>query len=331
MKFEKKNNQYNRNGHSQLRHEFKVYKEIHSKGKVKGFPYIYNFGASRQGNLLILDLLGPSLNILLDACNGKFTLKQTIYICDQTLQRLETLHNHNLIHRDVKPDNFAIGLTDNQIYCIDLGLTQSYCDRLTKNHKPYVDTKSLVGTPRYASINVHKGITYGRRDDLQSLAYTLIYLIKGSLPWQGIDITDKKEKYKKILEKKESISSDELCEGLPKEFSIFLQYTKDLKFDEKPNYSYLRGLFHSMYTDFNYHLTKIQWDWNIKPSIVVNEKTSPEVTYDQSPISNDFEDNYYILNNNKRKSSNDEDDDDDNNDILSKITTKKVKFVDVNA
>lgn len=316
MKFERKYNQYAHRP-SQLRHEFKVYKELHSKGRIQGFPYIYYFGPSKQGNLLILELLGPSLNFLFDTI-GKFSLKQTIYICDQTLQRLEVLHNHNLIHRDIKPDNFSIGLTDSQIYCIDFGLTQTFCDRFTHKHKPYAENKSLVGTPRYASINVHKGIQYSRRDDLQSLAYTLIYLIKGNLPWQGIDVIDRTEKYNKILENKESISSDELCVGLPKEFSIFLQYTKDLKFDEKPNYSYLRGLFHSLYKSFNYQLTSFKWDWqqNVEQSSE-KSRTSPDVSSLQSsPILDDDED----LLNAKRKNNDDS--------VLSK-SKKKVKFADV--
>ena len=252
--------------HSQLRHEYKVYKELRKRGNVQGFPRQIYFGQTSAGNLLILDLLGPSLNTLLDQSDkGKFSLKTVLQIADQTIKRLESLHNNNLIHRDIKPDNFCIGLNDNEIYCLDLGLSRLYIDKNTNKHLPYCEKKRLVGTPRYASIYAHNGQRYGRRDDLMSLAYTLIFLLKGSLPWQGLQIANKEDKYKQIAHLKNTITNEELSKDIPIEFSIFLQYTKDLEFDEKPDYYFLRQMFNEVYIREGYiDGIKYYWDWDKK-------------------------------------------------------------------
>jgi serine/threonine protein kinase len=273
--------------HSQLRHEYKVYRELHKYGHVQGFPLHHHFGPTSSGNLLILDLLGPSLDSLLNQCNGKFSLKTTLQIADQTIIRLESLHSRNLIHRDVKPDNFCLGLNDNEIiYCLDLGLSQLYIDKHTKKHLPYCEYKSLVGTPRYASTHTHKGLRYGRRDDLMSLAFTLIYFLKGSLPWQGIQIANKEEKYQKIAHLKNTIPVEELCSGIPTEFGTFLQYTKDLKFDEKPNYSLLRNMFMDVYVRENFHVMNKNefWDWEVKTPRPLKRKRNSLETKEKQPF-----------------------------------------------
>ena len=54
-----------------------------------------------------------------------------------------------------------------------------------------------------------------RRDDMESLGYVIVYLMKGSLPWQGLKAVTKEEKYERILETKRKTSLETLCEGLP--------------------------------------------------------------------------------------------------------------------
>jgi serine/threonine protein kinase len=152
---------------------------------VAGIPSIHWFGVEGDYNAMVMDLLGPSLEDLFNYCKRKFTVKTTLMIADQMLQRLEFLHNNHFIHRDMKPDNFLIGhgKKQNLVYIIDYGLAKRYRDPKTGEHIPYKDNKSLTGTARYASVNAHLGIEQSRRDDLESVGFILIYFLKGSLPW----------------------------------------------------------------------------------------------------------------------------------------------------
>ena len=109
--------------------------------------------------------------------------------------------------------------------------------------------RSLTGTPRYASINNHLGIEQSRRDDLESVAYILIYFLRGSLPWQGLKSNKPEQKYRLIMQKKQQVTIGQLCQGLPNQFAEFLAYTRSLKFDAKPDMLYLRKLFRDLYHD----------------------------------------------------------------------------------
>lgn len=132
-----------------------------------------------------MDLLGPSLEDLFNYCKRKLTLKTVLLLADQMLQRIEAVHAKHFMHRDIKPDNFLMGNpTDkNLLYIIDFGLAKKYLISKTGEHIPYRDGKNLTGTARYASLNTHKGIEQGRRDDLESIGYVLLYFLKGELPW----------------------------------------------------------------------------------------------------------------------------------------------------
>ena len=157
---------------------------------------------------------------------------------------LKSIHSKGFIHRDIKPDNFCLGILEpTRVYLIDYGLAKRYIDPLTNNHIPLRDGKSLIGTPRYASINALKGIEQSRKDDLEGLGYVFVYLSRGSLPWQGICADSKLERQSKILQFKESISEEQLCEGLPYEFVTYFKYVKRMDFKDSPDYDYLLQLF----------------------------------------------------------------------------------------
>ena len=87
-------------------------------------------------------------------------MKLALYAYFLQISRLEYVHSKNLIHRDVKPDNFLMGLgkKGNLVYIIDFGLAKKYRDPRTHQHIPYRENKNLTGTARYASINTHLGI-----------------------------------------------------------------------------------------------------------------------------------------------------------------------------
>ena len=124
-------------------------------------------------------------------------------------------------------------------------------------HIPFQEGKSLTGTSRYASISSHLGYEQSRRDDLESLAYSLIYFSRGSLPWMGIKAQNKEEKYKKILQIKLNSTVNVLCDKLPKEFIEFVNYIKNLAFDDKPNYQYLKSILGNIYENFHYNYDTI--------------------------------------------------------------------------
>lgn len=166
------------------------------------------------------------------------------------LSRVEFVHSKSFIHRDIKPDNFLMGLGKraNQVHIIDFGLAKKYRDPKSHIHIPYRENKNLTGTARYASINTHLGIEQSRRDDIESLGYVMMYFLRGSLPWQGLKAATKKQKYEKISEKKMVTAIEILCRGFPSEFVTYFQYCRSLRFDDKPDYSYLRKQLRDLFT-----------------------------------------------------------------------------------
>ena len=229
-----------------------------------GIPIFYDYMSLNNHNYMMMELLGPSLDELFDICKKTFSLKTILSLGDQMLCRIEFLHSRHLLHRDIKPDNFLMGIHKNQsyVYICDFSLCKKFRDEKGQ-HIPFKDGKSLIGTVRYASIYSHLGYEISRRDDLESLAYSLIYFSKGSLPWMGVKVKNKKEKYNKIFEIKISSSINSLCDKLPNEFIDFIHYIKELQFEDKPNYQYLKSLLGKMYDknnfayDMIYDFTKI--------------------------------------------------------------------------
>ncbi|KAJ2626612.1 serine/threonine protein kinase, partial [Coemansia sp. RSA 1694] len=154
----------------------------------------------------------------------------------------------------------GIGRRTNLVHVIDFGLAKKYRDPRTHMHIPYRENKNLTGTARYASINTHLGIEQARRDDLESLGYVLMYFLRGSLPWQGLKAGTKKQKYDRIMEKKMSTSTEELCRGFPTEFAVYINYARSLRFDDKPDYTYLKRLFRDLFVRSDYKYDYM-FDW----------------------------------------------------------------------
>ena len=247
--------------HPQLLYESKLYKIL--AGGV-GVPNVHWYGVEGDYNVMVIDLLGPSLEDLFSFCNRKLSLKTVLMLADQMVNRIEYVHAKNFIHRDIKPDNFLIGLGKkaNQVHIIDFGLAKKYRDPKTQQHIPYREGKNLTGTARYASVNTHLGIEQSRRDDLEAIGYVLMYFNRGSLPWQGLKANGKKEKYEKIMEKKMSTPVEALCKHFPTEFVTYLNYTRSLRFEDRPDYAYLRRLLKDLFFREGYQYDFV-FDWTV--------------------------------------------------------------------
>ena len=249
----------------QLIAEYKIYKYLQNGF---GIPKVYECSKSKKNIIVIMELLGESLEKKLNKCNRKFSLLTVLMIGEQLVTRLEFIHSKNYLHRDIKPDNFLVGRghKNNIIYAIDFGLAKKYKDPKTGLHIPYRDGKNLTGTARYASTNTHLGMEQSRRDDIEALGYMLLYFLKGTLPWQGMVLKDPKRKYDKIKQLKYDIKLDVLCEGQPVELAKFIQYARDMKFEDKPDYNYLRGLLRKAAEKNGLQFDSSKFDW------IVNEE-----------------------------------------------------------
>lgn len=212
--------------------------------EIKGIPRLKSFGVDQNYNYMVVELLGKSLTDLKDLYNGKLKLYTVLQMGLQILTILESLHYIGIIHRDLKPENILIGngKLQNNFYLIDFGLSKYFIDQ-DGIHKKIITGKKLTGTLRYSSLNVQSGIEASRRDDLESLGYIFIYILKGELPWENIQGETKEKKYEIIMNMKREINTLELCSEMPLEFSIYLNYCRNLEYDETPDYSYLKGLF----------------------------------------------------------------------------------------
>ena len=248
-----------------LLNEFKIYKNLQGG---KGIPKIYYFEINYHYNALIMQKLGPTLEYLFHRCNKRFSLETTLKIGKIILSRLEFIHGRNIIHRDIKPDCFLLGQNSESstIYIIDFGLSKFYKEN--NKHIPFAKNKNLVGNIMYSSISSLQGIEKSRRDDIESLGYILVYFLKGYLPRNiennGFIYANSKMLENDFIKRKSlkmSISLDELCKGLPNNIKLFISYARNLKFDEKPNYLYLRNL---LDYSTNSDLDEYDFDWIIK-------------------------------------------------------------------
>lgn len=241
-------------GDERLQIEYDVYKGLrNTPTEIVGVPRVHYFGKDRSHNVLVMDLLGNTLEETLRDCGGKLSIKSTLMIGIQLLRRLQLVHHKGYIHRDVKPGNMLIGLSDDdRVYLLDFGVSEQYRDYETREHIKRAEERTIVGSVPFISINAHSGASQSPRDDLESLGYSLVYLFKGKLPWQDFKIhllpwqqqgtKANLRLYRKLGVLKTKISLEKLCEDMPRSMIKYFRYVKGLESGARPNYAKLRGI-----------------------------------------------------------------------------------------
>ena len=254
IKLENKNR-----GQNLLENEAYIMSYLHGKR----MPFIKSFGYSGDYNVLVMELMGKSLEEIFENlpikkmtvnCVGKLGL--------QMIEILEYIHNKHIIHRDIKPDNFVMGKGEKSkyLYLLDFGLAKKYRSSTTLKHYPMIKKKNLTGTARYASINALNGLTQSRRDDLEAVGYVLLYFLRGKLPWQGLHVKKKEDRYHKIMEIKMDTTPFQLCKGFPNEFEQYVEYTRNLEYEQDPDYQFLKNLFNNILKEEKNLENGYDWD-----------------------------------------------------------------------
>ncbi|KAG2192724.1 hypothetical protein INT47_006441 [Mucor saturninus] len=226
--------------HPQLHHEKFVY-DLVAGGPC--IPKCHWYGQHDGFDCIVIDLLGKSLKQM--QADETPTLARVIDIGCQLIACLEHIHDKGMVYRDIKPENFLYNTQATSLYVVDFGLATWW--RNPKTKRAYPESKKPIkfktGTARYASLNVHRGRTHSRRDDMESLAYVLLdLLLAGNLPWSGIKARSCKAGWDRLQSVKESLSAGDLCVGLPVGIQHFIEYTRNLRFMDRPDYRYLASL-----------------------------------------------------------------------------------------
>jgi casein kinase I family protein HRR25 len=207
-----------------LKNESVIYQYLNN---VQGVPFVKWFGKDEKNYYMVINLLGDSLQSVKN--NSTFSLTSVLQIGIQVIILLKTIHDKGLVHRDIKPDNFLLGLNNQRkrIYIIDFGLCKSYMNN--DEHNPIKKTNNLIGSLTYASINAHNCIELSRRDDMESLGYMLAFFYLGTLSWQEM-VSENIEMIKKL--KEDIIVNDKL----PQILVNYIKYVRSLEYEETPNY-----------------------------------------------------------------------------------------------
>ncbi|KAH6774228.1 Protein kinase family protein, partial [Perilla frutescens var. frutescens] len=223
-------------------YEWQVYSAL---GGSHGIPRVHYKGRQSDYYIMVMDMLGPSLWDVWNNNSNTMSIEMVACIAIEAISILEKLHSRGYVHGDVKPENFLLGTPgtpdEKKLFLVDLGLAVRWRDNSTGLHVDYDQRPDVFrGTVRYASVHAHLGRTGSRRDDLESLAYTLIFLLRGRLPWQGYQGENKGFL---VCKKKMGTSPEALCCFCPAPFKQFVEFVVNLKFDEEPNYAKYISLF----------------------------------------------------------------------------------------
>jgi len=211
----------------------------------RNFPKKYFYGYYGDYRVMVMEKLGDSLKVKMKGFHH-FDINTVANIAVQILYRLQDLHNKGWLHQDIKPENILVdNFKQQKLYLIDYGTSGSWWNNETLQHVECKSSRKIIGTARYSCIANHQGLVQSRKDDLESFGYVLLYFALGRLPWQGIRANNFREKWGRIKKIKLKIDIYELCNknNLNDSFILYFKYLEKLKFEQVPDYSYLRIIF----------------------------------------------------------------------------------------
>ena len=207
-----------------------------------GMPRIYGSGTTSNYHYLALQLFGKSLFDRFREI-GRFSVPEIVKCAEQILTSFQFLYKSSVIHRDIKPENFLFAQSEDRLYVIDFGLARKVVQSLL--FMQYQGRAcQIVGTLPFVSVNIHLGMPPAFRDDLESIAYMLIYLLQGSLPWYNPTAQPFTEK--QTRSSKQSFTPYNLCQNLPVEFEMMLKYARGLSVEKRLDYALLIKAFSSL-------------------------------------------------------------------------------------
>lgn len=239
LKFERQDEKY-----AQLKYEHRLYHELRG---IVGIPFVRGFTSVSGWHVMAMQRLGPTLEDLFQA-NGPFPWQMASVMGASLVRVLRDIHSRGFVHRDIKPHNISVGRgikrvesCGGAVFLYDFGLAKKV---VCKDGKfiTYREQKPLTGTPRFCSVAAHAGCELSKRDDCESLMYTLLYLCQGRLPWQGLKTPGDKHARNKVIGKvKIDITLRKLMRKAPRGWLSFMKHVRRLSFDETPNYAALEA------------------------------------------------------------------------------------------
>ena len=253
-----------------MRNEYLSYQMLKDQA---GIPEVFYFCKQDEEFYLVMELVGQSIDKITNP-NQTFCLSQVTTLAYKLLEIIENVHKNKLLHRSIKPANICVeGERGSQtVYLIDFGSSKSYVKPGTDEHVKYKEEQYICGSQDFLSVNAHSRIRISRRDDLESLFHTMVYMYKGSLPWQNITEhneieTDEGNSVKFFRSTPQTLSNrmigtkvEELCKDCPKQFKEFINHIRELQYEEEPDYKVFRKLLTEVSSEVKFDISKVDFD-----------------------------------------------------------------------
>lgn len=249
-----------RSTQTSLRREYRYMRHLRNTHNTKGIPWVYQLTRYGKRHCMCMEMLSDiSLEHRKYRGGGNLGLRTVTEISLQLFTILKTVHAHRIIHRDIKPQNMLTGLNDPQnLYLVDFGIAKRFKSR-AGTHIRARRGKECIGTTMFSSARAQQGFEPSRRDDLIAALYTIVYLYRGRLPWNGLVDNDQ------VVKRKRHTNSAKLMMYFPSPFRKLAEHIFSLRFSEKPDYDLI--LFYVRRTMQRYGWKKgdrFEWLWKYR-------------------------------------------------------------------